>query len=222
MGSADPEAPPPSYDSIFGELKAQKQQSDGMVDYAKRATSKCCGKVVGVVAIVIMVIFFLALGLALPIAEIVIGSKYLYDCPAERYLTIYLIVSGVFSIISGCTSGGSKAASRNDSDEDDSSSKKSGCCNSLVGSFLIAWLIAGTVWVTKMVECQGTDRSDCFTTNVTESQSADYCLKLVYDFTYWDIMAKWIMLGVFVVLGTCCCCVLCCVYCCTDKSSEGD
>jgi len=33
--------------------------------------------------------------------ETVVGSLYLRDCPAQRYLPIYLIVAGVFAFCSG-------------------------------------------------------------------------------------------------------------------------
>jgi len=40
------------------------------------------------------------------------GSLYLKDCPSERLLPIYLIVGGVFAIISGGCCGGQRAKER--------------------------------------------------------------------------------------------------------------
>ena len=67
-------APPPSYGSLFGELQSQKSQSAGVIDYTRKASGMCCAKVGGVVSLALGIICCIAFGLALPIAEIVIGE----------------------------------------------------------------------------------------------------------------------------------------------------
>jgi len=37
--------------------------------------------------------------------ETVVGALYLHDCPAQRYVPIYLIVAGVFAFCSGGSDG---------------------------------------------------------------------------------------------------------------------
>ncbi|XP_067944454.1 transmembrane protein 272-like isoform X2 [Watersipora subatra] len=213
--------PPPSYSSLFSVLREERECSDGVKDYAKKITSKCFNKVFGVVFIVIMVIVMVILGLALPIAEIVIGAKYVHDCPAEKYLPIYLIVSGVFIALCSFCGGGTTAA--RSSDDDDDSLPIGVCCNSINGVFLLAWLIAGTVWVTRMVNCEDKVTPNCFSTNdyFADYDASFYCPKLVYEFTYWDIMVKWILLGVVFLFGTFFCCMLGFAYYCI-KSSDSE
>jgi len=223
MGNMDAEAAPPSYGSLFGELQSQKSQSNGVIDYTRKATGMCCSKVAGVISIVIGLLCCIAFGLALPIAEIVIGSKFLKDCPSEHYLPIYLIVMGVFSIISGCSGGGSKAANRGEEESEDNKSTLGSCCNGLIGMFLFAWFICGNVWVFKMKECTGSvnplnTTTDCtFTRNDLYSGTGGYCYGLVYDFVLYETIAKWAVTGVLMVFGCLCCCVMCCAYCCSSK-----
>ncbi|XP_067944582.1 transmembrane protein 272-like [Watersipora subatra] len=163
-----------------------------------------------VCALTLIVIVLLALGLALPIAEIVIGAKYLHDCPAEKYLPIYLIVLGVFSMVSG-GSGGPKAVKSARDGEDDGASKTCGfICNSILLLFLFAWFICGNVWVFRMNECEGKPQADCFTKDMAFKNSTSYCEALVYDFVFYSTIVNWALVGLTFVIGAISACVICC------------
>ena len=49
--------------------------------------------------------------MANPLLHLSTGALYLKECPAQRLLPIYLIVSGVFSLISGSSSSWNRYAS---------------------------------------------------------------------------------------------------------------
>lgn len=79
-------------DSIYGKVKFAKENSDGNVGFLASIIAIFCASTV---VIVLLVIF----GLVLPIAPIVIGALYLDDCPLEKYIPIYLVVTGSISIV---------------------------------------------------------------------------------------------------------------------------
>lgn len=137
----------------------------------------------------------------MPIAQIVIGSVYLDDCPRQHNIPIYLIVVGVFSLalsVLSCLPCTREA-------KDGTSSPLSRLCtawNSLVTVFLFCWFIAGNVWIYSIYEPNYSKNS----TNVEE-----YCNKSLYLFAFWTTNLFYIMLGLFLVGGFC---VLFCSYLC--------
>ncbi|XP_012936208.1 uncharacterized protein LOC106011374 [Aplysia californica] len=81
---------------------------------------------------------------ALGIAKLVMGGLYLHDCELEPMVPIYLLVEGSAGFFLSCNSCGSN---------DESGQLKMGFCvifRLLQAAFQIAWLIAGTVWVTSV------------------------------------------------------------------------
>jgi hypothetical protein len=97
-----------------------------------------CRKVIAIIKIVLNIL----VGIALPIAMIVIGAIHLNDCPRQRFIPIYLIVFGctlivmsIFCILYLCFV-----------------SKRwlviiSITVGIILALFNVAWLIAGSVWV---------------------------------------------------------------------------
>ncbi|VDI14155.1 Hypothetical predicted protein [Mytilus galloprovincialis] len=129
-------APPPSYDSLFGKLKQAKEESDGNVDFVKT----CCGILVGSVACSICLGIFLAI----PIAMIAVGATYLRDCPAEKMIPIYLIVAGVFNLLSNILMIIRGRVNKRKEGEEE---KQSGAGpEQLINCFLVAWFIAGMLY----------------------------------------------------------------------------
>ena len=60
----------------------------------------------------------------------------------------------------------------------------------------------------------------CFTKDEAYSSTDLYCRQLLYDFTYWEIIAKWILYGILflvVLIGCCCCCI---AFCCAGKAAK--
>ncbi|XP_030836415.1 uncharacterized protein LOC754214 [Strongylocentrotus purpuratus] len=102
MSPTDPTAPPsydatqqdgspPSYQSIFGQIKSEKEKNANPVGFI--------GSVVKILLGTFIVTLFMALMLAIPITMVAIGAVYLDDCPAERFIPIYLITMGVAYIV---------------------------------------------------------------------------------------------------------------------------
>ncbi|XP_063403552.1 transmembrane protein 272-like [Mytilus trossulus] len=182
-------APPPSYDSLFGKLKKAKEESDGNVDFVKT----CCGILVRSVACTICLGIFLLI----PIAMIAVGATYLHDCPAEKMIPIYLIVAGVFTIITNIlTIIRGEVNNRKEGEEE----KQSGPGpEHLIICFLFAWFIAGNVWVYRTYD-------DWQSSN---SILDNYCNPTLYYFSFWIISSIYVVLGVLTVLsialGICTC-----------------
>nr|XP_034337308.1 uncharacterized protein LOC117692713 isoform X2 [Crassostrea gigas] len=89
-----PRRPPPQ-DSIYGKIKRAKENSDGNTSFLSSIFAIFCSSTVVIVLLVIV-------GLVLPIAPIVIGALYLDDCPSEKYIPIYLVVTGSISMLYCC------------------------------------------------------------------------------------------------------------------------
>jgi len=225
---------PPAYASIFGELAAKKATSDGVVDFTKEAAGVMDKKASGVAGKICCGIFCGLIGMALPVAEIVIGALYLNDCPAQYLLPIYLIVSGVFGLLSGSSSGGQRFSRNKDDDEEEESGKAKfmkcvGCFGNCVGMFVFAWFICGNVWTFQMQECDSSvtlmansTNLPCFTKDAAYSASDVYCKQLLYDFTFWAIIVKWIMYGILILVGLIGCICCCVAFCCAGKKAGGD
>ncbi|XP_067944577.1 transmembrane protein 272-like [Watersipora subatra] len=233
MGKEDP---PPSYDSIFKELSDKKKQSDGVVDYTKEAAEVVNTRMSGAIGLCICGIFCSLLSIALPVTEIVIGSLYLGQCSAQYLLPIYLIVSGVFGVATGSCGSVQRIANRNNKQTEDSESgeqksgtksKASGGFSSIFGLFTFAWLICGSVWAFQMQECTSTaglmiNSTDvsCFTKDAEFAASSFYCHSLLYDFAYYETIAKWAVMAAMLFIVSMVCCCICCVFCCKSSSKQ--
>ncbi|KAL4230548.1 hypothetical protein ACF0H5_010929 [Mactra antiquata] len=175
-------APPPSYDSLYGKVKAAKQDSDGHVDFCKKFFIILCGTI----GCTIM----LAVIMAVPVAMIVIGALHKDACPAERMIPIYLIVGGSFGILKNLSSLIQRCKNKNEEDGDEKNAKTNPF-DATLNCFLFAWFIAGNVWVYRT-----TDRS-------LDPTASNYCDETLYLFAFWLITASYIMLG-------CVCSCICC------------
>ena len=94
----------------------------------------------------------------------------------------------------------------------------------LINSIIIS--IVGNIWVFGMEPCSSTDSLlanatvDCFSSDANHTSSTFYCEKLLYDFTFYEIIVKWALFGLIIVFLTMMCCCICCVYCCVSKASK--
>ncbi|KAI4887412.1 hypothetical protein NFI96_018882, partial [Prochilodus magdalenae] len=144
--------------------------------------------------------------IALPIAQLVIGGKYLHQCPVQPYIPIYLLVSGGFSLaltFLSCLPCAQES-------EDGSQSTLSSLCtawNSLVTLFLFCWFIAGNVWIYSIYQ-----------PNYVPDQAA-YCAKVLYLFAFWTTTVVYIFLGMLLVGG---CCALFCMCVCGSSGLSND
>ncbi|XP_045204660.1 transmembrane protein 272-like [Mercenaria mercenaria] len=175
-------APPPSYDSLYGKVKAAKAGSEGNVDFCKKFFVILCGTI----GCTIM----LAVVMAIPVAMIVMGAIHKDDCPAERMIPIYLIVGGSFGIVKNLSSLLQRCKNKDEEDGDEKNAKTNPF-DATLNCFLFAWFIAGNVWVYRT--------KDEWT---SDSMADNYCDPSLYWFAFWLITSTYILLG-------CICCCVC-------------
>ncbi|XP_045200409.2 transmembrane protein 272-like isoform X2 [Mercenaria mercenaria] len=143
------------------------------------AMSFCC----------LIVILMLAL-LAYGIAKIVMGSVYLHDCSIERFIPIYLIVSGVAPIVFG-------GFGRRDDDEPNLSGNFCGVLGIL---FNVAWLICGSVWVyPNYGKLNDVDFTTCSSNKTTECLD-EICDKDLMKFAISAVTIDWVFIGFWIVV----------------------
>ena len=126
------------------------------------------------------------------------GVKYKDDCPAERMIPIYLIVVGTFGIVRhflGMHAHCKRICDDNNTSDDEAQNKKT-FLERLIDCFLVAWFIAGNVWIYRIFEPS------------YDKMALDglYCDKTMYLFSFW------LMTGSYIFMGVLCCC-MCCVAC---------
>jgi len=69
------------------------------------------------------------------------GSVYLYDCPYERYIPIYLIVGGCFGFVKNISSIVQRIRNKRENRDDDNA--KTNPFDGVLNCFLLAWFISG-------------------------------------------------------------------------------
>jgi len=191
------DAPPPSYNSMFGKLKGAQEESDGKVDCVRRV---CVTLLCGTVCCGIWIAFLLAV----PIASLVIGVLFLHQCPRERFIPIYLVVFGCFGIVKALANivqmcCNKKKGIQSD-DPNQAANQKPNPVDSILNCFLMAWFIAGCVWVYRT---HGDYQS-------VDPTLADYCNHTVFMYAFWLQTAQFILMGVLILFSCCMCIVLCC------------
>jgi len=118
-------------------------------------------------------------------------------------IPIYLIVLGAFGIFRHFLGMHSQCKKRQDGAEQDSDEAyKKTFLERLVDCFLIAWFIAGNVWIYRIYE-PSYDKL---------SFPTDYCDQTLYLFSFWLMNASYIFVGLF-------CCCMCCMLCCDLNNS---
>ena len=84
--AVDPNAEPPSYDSLFGRIRDTHKASRNFIDFLAKLLLLLLGTIGCTIACSVTIV--------IPICMIVIGSIHFYDCPAEPYIPLFLIVGG--------------------------------------------------------------------------------------------------------------------------------
>uniref|UniRef100_UPI0037E7121C transmembrane protein 272-like n=1 Tax=Semicossyphus pulcher TaxID=241346 RepID=UPI0037E7121C len=114
----------------------------------------------------------------LGIVHLVIGAIYLYDCPAQHYIPIYLLVMGVVTLMQHmllfCPYTARFASSK--------------AWISLIVLFLFCWFITGNVWIFSIYEPNY---------NKTAAPINAYCNKTLYLFAYWITIAYCILFALY-------------------------
>lgn len=189
-------APPPSYQSLFGEIKDVRRQSDNFAEFLV----KVCILLASTIGFAIVLGFLLAI----PISMIVIGAKYKDDCPKEDKIPIYLIVAGAVLIVRNLSSMCSRASERNDDDETEEDEKNPvhKCCDSILDLFIFCWFITGNYWIYHIYE-----------PSYSSKDGNGYCNETLYLFAFWITTSTYILAGFL-------CCCLCCVGICVAAVSD--
>lgn len=173
-------SPPPSYESLYGRVKAAKQKSTSKAGFLWSFIGILFGTLGCTVCLGVL--------LALPIAMIAIGAVYLHDCPRERYIPIYLVVAGSVGILANLMGLCKKAKNRNEPEEEQEK-PKGNPVDYLLNCFLLAWFIAGNVWVYKVAGDWSSDPAQ-----------SNYCHPTVFYFAFWVITSTYIIVGVVCLL----------------------
>uniref|UniRef100_A0A182N3B6 Uncharacterized protein n=1 Tax=Anopheles dirus TaxID=7168 RepID=A0A182N3B6_9DIPT len=175
--AVDVEAPPPSYDSLFGRVREARKTSRGVLDF--------------IVNIVILVLGTLgctiALGITIviPVCMIVFGSIYLYDCPQGEYIPVYLLVGGGFGVLKQLLHLSTRVRSR---EEQELERLRQTPTQTLINCFMLGWFIIGSFWIYQIYEPN------------YDPALGKYCNKSLYLFTFWLITSVYMMLFVVTIV----------------------
>ncbi|XP_062505163.1 transmembrane protein 272-like [Corticium candelabrum] len=196
---------PPSYNTLFpspnllGRNFRRRFSRTASQDNQPRVVLTCCRVTCNTtILLVIVSIIFL-----LPVAMIIVGAQHINDCPIEKYIPIFLVVMGIIQMLECC---GRVIYHMSREEEDNDEGTKDICV-----FFLVAWFIAGNVWVFRNYSSY-TPIKNCTSSVIKTSTScaagtnADYCDDTTMKFAFWVIIALYILLA-FVLVALC-------IYCC--------
>ncbi|XP_043259943.1 uncharacterized protein LOC122401701 isoform X1 [Colletes gigas] len=172
----DPNAPPPSYDSLFGRMREAHKVSKGVFDFLKNIIILLLGTI-GCTII-------LGVTTAVPISMMVIGGLYLNDCPQGEYIPVYLLVGGGFAVFKQLLHF--SAGLCQCQEERDEERIRESPTQTLINCFMLGWFIIGSMWVYKEYEPN------------YDPSLGKYCNKTLYLFAFWLITSSYICLGVII------------------------
>jgi len=191
--AVDPNAEPPSYDSLFGRIRDTHKSSRNLIDFLAKLILLLLGTIGCTVACSITVV--------IPVCMIIIGSLHVNDCPIEPNIPLFLIVGGSFSVLKYILNLGSVGKNRRQrqrtQDGQPPPPPPTHPGQYLINCFLCAWFITGCVWVYRVYPPVLED------TQVGDPNYSRYCHVLVYNFAFWLITSAYIFLGLFT---SCICC----------------
>lgn len=175
----NPDAPPPSYDSLFGRVREAHKSSTGMLDFLKNVVILLLGTL-GCTII-------LGITIVIPVCMIVFGSIYLYDCPQGEYIPVYLLVGGGFGVLKQLLHLSTRVRSR---EEQELERLRQSPTQTLINCFMLGWFIIGSFWIYRIYEPN------------YDPALGKYCNKSLYLFTFWLITSVYMTLG-FVTVVLC-------------------
>ena len=65
----------------------------------------------------------------------------MHECPAEKYIPIYLVVGGAFGVLKNLSSVAQRIRNRQENQDDENA--KTNPFDGIITCFLLAWFIAG-------------------------------------------------------------------------------
>ncbi|KAF8784617.1 uncharacterized protein LOC129958052 [Argiope bruennichi] len=123
----------------------------------------------------------------IPLSMIIVGSAYMYSCPTQSMIPVFLVVGGAGFLSSIVVLRKLNMMSKK-SDEDEECYKK---IFLLVVLFHIGWFIAGCYWV-----------YGAYAPNYLDESSQLYCHKTLYLYSFWLLNSIFLTLSLFAVLFT--------------------
>ncbi|XP_060064842.1 uncharacterized protein LOC132545182 [Ylistrum balloti] len=149
----------------------------------------------------------LGLFIALPLTMMIIGVKYLDECPKEPKIPIYLLVGGCFGTIKLLMSLCHQIRRLKDDDDEDLHDENelltmSKMANIGLTIFLSIWFVFGNYWI--------------FETWLPKFQPPlhepkNWCDRSVFTFTFWQLVVCHIVIGIVVMLAMFLCCCFSCL-----------
>ncbi|XP_055529414.1 uncharacterized protein LOC129721175 isoform X2 [Wyeomyia smithii] len=173
----NPDAPPPSYDSLFGRVREAHKSSTGMLDFLKNVTILLLGTL-GCTII-------LGITIVIPVCMIVFGAIYLHDCPQNDYIPVFLLVGGVFSVLKQLLHLSTRVRSREGQEFE---RLRQSPTQTLINCFMLGWFIIGSFWIYRIYEPN------------YDPALGKYCNKSLYLFTFWLITSVYMTLGIITVV----------------------
>ncbi|UJR07098.1 hypothetical protein I4U23_011386 [Adineta vaga] len=161
------------------------------------------------ITIIIDIIRFISrcwITVVLPICQLVIGIIFVHQCPIQRFIPIYLLVSGsassIFLLVALLQKLVSYIAIKRNTVRSIvcciSTYCASTCCLTLIIipylQFSFIWFLAGNVWV-----YQVQSRVQYNHPNMTET----YCQQNLYQFSYLSIILSWIFYFIWITIECC-------------------
>ncbi|XP_076181502.1 uncharacterized protein LOC143153811 isoform X2 [Ptiloglossa arizonensis] len=138
----DPNAPPPSYDSLFGRIREAHRVSKGVLDFLKNVTLLLLGTIGCTIVLVVTI--------AIPISMVVIGGLYINDCPQGEYIPVFLLIDGAFGLFRLLLVFSARVCKCREEQEEERI--RLSPMRTLIDCFMLAWFILGSVWVYKEYE----------------------------------------------------------------------
>lgn len=182
------EEQPPSYETLYGQIKEARETSSNIVTFVLAVIGIFLTTVAGTIVLGIIMI--------IPLTCIIIGATYLDDCPLERYIPIYLVVSGSVGLFEILLRIVKTTCWKKQCDGEEASEGAVGKLGTyltyLIFCFFFAWFIAGNVWVYG-------SQSDLS----SNPASANYCHSTAYYFAFWYITTWYIIIGLVILLMCC-------------------
>jgi len=180
----NPDAPPPSYHSLFGQVREARKNSSGLIDFLRKLVLILLGT--------LGVTILLSFTVIIPLTMIVVGALHMDQCPAENIPTFLLIgglvwaIKNVLNFWSTCRKKSTDPATEADIQA------RHRRRESLLNCFLFGWFIAGCVLVYRI-----------YPPNFDDSGRSDFCNRTVYLYAFWLITMTFIIFGLF--MGCLCC-----------------
>ncbi|XP_054164209.1 uncharacterized protein LOC128961912 [Oppia nitens] len=177
----NPEAPPPSYQSLFGQVREARKSANGVLDFLR----KLMLIVIGTLGCTMIIGFTLVI----PLSMIIVGTIYMNDCRIEN-IPEFLFIGGMVWIFKNLMNVWSQCK-RSSIETEAEAALRYKRHESLLNCFLFGWFVAGCVIVYRS-----------YLPDFEDKNSARYCNRSAYLFAFWLVTSTFILFATFM---TCLC-----------------